>query len=374
MLKVLMIDDQADAVEPVRESLEDHFGDECQCWIKTFSEVNVQVQSLQPDVIVLDIWEGPLGMYDEGISVLNQIWEKWFRPVVIYSAQPKEVRNHPFVRTVKKGSDSEDKVIEAIEALRPYMQALQETVQKGEKIIRHEFSEAMKTVAPHAFGQSQNQGEKADYIIRAGHRRIAARMDESWPDTTTLAPWEQYLCPPVSDDLQLGDILQCTVGLPSQSQVPEDFRLVLTPSCDMVGAKTGQSKVKEILVAKCCSLAVGLGKAGLDSNTTENKLGSHPFFSQGFYQSVLPLPRLEGEIPSMAANFRTLELIPVADIAQFERKASLDSPFREMVGWAYLQCAGRPGLPDRDFSMWLPEIRQAKKVPHLDATAPLPSD
>ena len=40
----------------------------------------------------------------------------------------------------------------------------------------------------------------------------------------------------------------------------------------------------------------------------------------------------------------------------FLRIASIDSPFRELVAWAYLQIACRPSLPDRDFDSWRDEI------------------
>ena len=57
----------------------------------------------------------------------------------------------------------------------------------------------------------------------------------------------------------------------------------------------------------------------------------------------------------MAANLRDLELIPIGDIATTEtvgrndiRIAAIDSPFRERIGWAYVQIGGRPGVPDCD--------------------------
>ena len=82
--------------------------------------------------------------------------------------------------------------------------------------------------------------------------------------------------------------------------------------------------------------------------------------SHGYFEAVIPFPCLEGRIPTMAANLRDLEFIPVDDIGisekAFLRVASVDSPFRELIAWAYLQIACRPGLPDRDFSLWSDEI------------------
>ena len=62
----------------------------------------------------------------------------------------------------------------------------------------------------------------------------------------------------------------------------------------------------------------------------------------------------------MAADLRDLQFIRVEDIGisgkLYHRIASIDSPFRELLSWAYLQTACRPGLPDRDFNSWADEI------------------
>lgn len=67
----------------------------------------------------------------------------------------------------------------------------------------------------------------------------------------------------------------------------------------------------------------------------------------------------------MAANLRDLQLVPMQQIGngtEFSRIAAIDSPFRELVAWAYLQIACRPGLPERDLSSWAKEIIQAVQV------------
>ena len=358
MLRVLIVDDDEDFAATVQDYLDEHLGDDCRVLCERSFEVAWgRIQSLRPDVVVLDIWDGvPQESISPGMDVLDWIWNQLFCPVVIHSALPPDnIRKHPFIRTITKNDDehSVQKVLQAIRDMQPHIEMLQ----KNEEIIRDTIMEAMKSVAPNAIRQFPDNAK--DIIARAGRRRVAALMNELLPPNVTLAPWEQYLCPPVTDEYQLGDILRVAEGNPED---PNGFRLVLTPSCDLVGVLTDgrEPKVKEVLVAKCCSLADGLDKAGLSLKTREGRLKAHPLFSQGFYQGVLLLPRLAGEIPPMAANFHTLELIPVACVGQYCRVASLDSPFREAVAWAYLQCAGRPGLPERDFLQWLPDIRSAR--------------
>jgi len=61
----------------------------------------------------------------------------------------------------------------------------------------------------------------------------------------------------------------------------------------------------------------------------------------------------------MAADLRQLELISfdkISEEAEFVRVASMDSPFRELISWAYMQTGCRPGLPDRNLDDWCDEI------------------
>jgi len=173
------------------------------------------------------------------------------------------------------------------------------------------------------------------------------------------ASWGQYISPPISTNIKLGDILKKSDG---KSDDPGSFRVVLTPSCDLVATSGRKPKVEYVLVACCCSMKEGLAMTSLKDmrlGKLENRLPG-TVLSHGYFESVIPFPCLEGRIPTMTADLRNLEFIPVRDInlsnAEFMRITSLDSPFRELVAWAYLQVAYRPGLPDRDFVSWCDEI------------------
>lgn len=184
-------------------------------------------------------------------------------------------------------------------------------------------------------------------------------MDDLSRHGQKLASWEQYLCPPVSEDLQLGDILLKAGG---SKEDPASFRIVLTPSCDLVASGRRQPKVKHVLVARCCAIKDGIRVTSLGDIGTGKMKERLPktVLSQGYFETILPLPALAGRMPHMAANLRELELINFDDIGRdggvFERLASVDSPFRELVAWAYMQVACRPGMPDRDFQKWCDEI------------------
>lgn len=137
---------------------------------------------------------------------------------------------------------------------------------------------------------------------------------------------------------------------------------MLTPSCDLVTTKDRKPKVENVLVAKCITVKQALEQANfgkLSQKDLAEKIRSE-ILSQGYLRSILPLPQLAHIIPEMFADLRSLELLPLdkstGTIIGYKRVASLDSPFRELVSWAYLQISARPGLPDRDISRWATEM------------------
>ena len=97
----------------------------------------------------------------------------------------------------------------------------------------------------------------------------------------------------------------------------------------------------------------------MSSNKLKERLIS-TVLSRGYLETTMPLPALQGRIPTMMADLRELELLPLCEVGTtckpYLRIASLDSPFRELVSWAFVQVCGRPGLPDRDFVSWRDEI------------------
>ena len=357
MLRIVFIEDETVSVGPIL-SLIDQEEPGTETHALDFDEAEDGLRTLRPDIVVLDLWEGDASENNNrGSEHLDFIWKQQFCPVIIHSANPdipSEQRN-AFVREVTKGQHSPERVLEAIRELGPHVQALKE----AEEDIRDSFSIAMRDVAPSTFDIFEDDDQRRDAIRRAGRRRLAALMDEVSAEGETLASWEQYICPPVSKDILLGDVLR-----KSESDLtdPASFRLVLTPSCDLDFSGGREAKVGDVLVAKCVPTSDAFDLTslkGMTANRLKNRLIG-AVLSRGYFESILPLPALQDRIPTMMASLRDLELIPLGDIGirckPFLRVASLDSPFREMVSWAYLQVSGRPGVPERDFESWRDEI------------------
>ena len=357
MLKVLFVEDDMDVFKTIQKLIKREESD-IECCLCGFDKAQNSIRLLRPDIVVLDLWEGaPSENINRGLEHLKLIWDQQFCPVIIHSADPDTPQEHenPFVQEIKKGQNSPEQVLEAIRKLQPHVQALKE----AEEHIRNSFSIAVRAVAPAAFNSFSETDKRNDAILRASRRRLAAMMDNLAVEGTKLASWEQYICPPISKDTLLGDILKKN---DLDDMCPASYRVVLTPSCDLVLSDNRELKDINVLVATCCSTkkAINLmGWEGISAGKLKGRLIS-TVLSRGYFETIMPLPALQGRFPTMAANLRELELIPLNDVGlkdtRFLRIASLDSPFRELVSWAYIQVSGRPGLPDRDFASWRDEI------------------
>ena len=356
-LSVLFIDDDETTVRvPMKWVGEAH-----DCYCIPFKNFEAEISNRQPDIVIVDRFEGspPEGV-NEGAKVIKLIWDQRFCPIVIYSAFPDanadDPGKHPLVLLVKKGGDLEE-FKTAVNGLVMHAEAIHD----AEQYVRQQFSLAMRDVAPYAAETYKDPVQCKDAVVRHGRRRLAALMDEM--SLGNLSSWEQYIYPPVSKDLLLGDIVRLKSGDPSD---PQSFCVVLTPSCDLATAEGRPAKVSQVLVAGCYKPKEGIRKTPLcklDKKELSASLAS-TLLTQGYYQRVVPFPGLKGIIPPMMADLKDLKHVLLSDIgsaggAHYVKVASLDSPFRELISWAYMHTACRPGLPDRDYDSWAKEIVDA---------------
>lgn len=359
MLRVLLIDDELQSVETLIEELKGEI-EGIIPETKGFDDANTALLDFVPDVVILDIFRGGATPDGDtaGLDPCKFIWGTCFCPLVVYSAQPDivsdQIPEHPFVRLVQKGSGSEAKVISYIKEFIPHVEALN----KVQNDIRQHVNRELKNVAPLVFNKITNVDKRKAVFVRAARRRIAAMMDE--PLGEEIASWEQYLYPPVGVVLLTGDIIRKSKG---EEQDPESYYIILTPSCDMAFDDRGKTKVDKVLVACCTNVEKMLPEVKADETTGIEKLREKllPFLRRGYGSYCIPLPEFPGVFPAMVAQLKNLKLIELSKIGndkrlEYYRVTSVDSPFREMITWAYIQITGRPGLPERDFDAWADEI------------------
>ena len=372
MIQVLIIDDEPDAIEELREDIKETDLN-ANCAFCDFADAEVRIADSPPDVVVLDLLQSGGAAQDSrpGLETRDFIWKHHFCPIIVHSAEPghhdESSKEHPFVKSIRKGRDSTERVIQALREFDPQVQALKKAKQEIESSFGSSFSQAMRDVAPQVFDETDEEAkqDRIDAIIRAGIRRLAVLMDGQ-SDDGILAPWEMYLCPPISRHIRLGDLIKRVGSVESETAAPNkpsDFFLVLTPSCDLVAEEGRNAKVGKSLVAQCETTKQGLDRTSLNGlPKKENKARDRirrSLLTAGHLDGIIPFPSYRDRIPTMTADLRNLHLVPIKDIGtdkEYERVASVDSPFRELISWAYMQIACRMGLPERSYDAWSREI------------------
>ena len=360
MLTVLMIDDEKEITETVRDEAERNIEGIRFIVERDFDKAAECIKEHRPDILILDIFRGPSANKDvAGQEVWESLWATRFCPVVVYTAgftglSPAIPGDHPFVKYLEKGGGTDSAVIEHIQAFVPTAAALR----SAEAEIERVFQSVLRSVAQFAFNHTNDAATRTNMIVRAARRRLAAMMDETISDDKRgLLGWEQYLVPPIGNSLLMGDVIQVAGAAKDD---PLSYRVVLSPSCDI---QHGRCKVEKVLLAKCSegSDYVVQGVRVTNTKKVEDRLpiALNDAHARGF---VL-LPSLHGRFPPLAVNMRALDLVPPDQIAQageegyaYSRVVSVDSPFREQIAWAYLQISGRPGVPDRDHSGTVEEL------------------
>jgi hypothetical protein len=309
------------------------------------------------DVVVLDIFRGNLENEDKvGQEIWREILREKFMPVIIYTAAECEIdppfpNDNPILKCFHKEQGTDEKIARHLQSIRPHILALRETRQELNTAIQKVLWDTSKII-----WQSETDDEqRKELLYRSVRRRLAATMDlETEFSHQKLLFWEQYIYPPLEIGLLMGDLL---LAKDKDKNEPTAYRLVLTPSCDLV-LGTGRRCVSEVLVAKCQGVDAYLKAARVtigNTLTPKTKEQLSKSLNDAHCGGYIFLPEYKSIFPAMTACLRDLALIPINEIVspdepsrKFERVVSIDSPFREQISWAYLQIGARPGMPDRD--------------------------
>ena len=367
MLNVLMIEDDPDLADTVKELAEERLSPVEFSIEKDFNRAIDSLSRTKPDVVILDL------ALDEshrtqfpGSGIWEEVWARRFCPIVVYTARAESVEDqlpsdHPFVRLVAKGPDTDEEVIGIVGGFSSHVQGIHAV----EDRILQTLQQVLKDVSVHVFAGETDEDVRRDMLMRAARRRIAAVLDHDViAEDRQLANWEKYIIPPLEPDLMMADLIRERAKPPTD---PTAYRVIITPTCDMV--RSQGPKVHSALVAGCCDWKVFFTKgANLAPNTGASKLkGKLPaLLNECYADGYLLLPEYPKVFPSMTVNLRDLALVALENIGDpadedkgFERVASIDSPFREQVAWNYLQVTGRPGAPPCDNQGWVEMVVQA---------------
>ena len=362
-MKVLIIDDDSSTRLAVRETLQEEAGWEVED--RGFDDLGEALLRFMPDLLVLDLLkgQGPDGQPAGNMSFL-EIRNTWFCPVVVYSAYADQQDfNHPLVTTITKGADTDVEVRNRLRGFVPQVDLIRSVHRYFDSRIRGALRDSVGSLRTQVGTTGQEE-----ILRRAVRRLVAARADADTSQAGELRAWERFVVPPLGDHVLTADLLRRS-GANWKDE--EAYRLVLTPSCDLAARSDGQRSADRVLVARCLPMEA-LGRIPFRRGHTVNssqRSTLRSILSEGMVGQHIPIPEFRDHVPLMVANLKRLELLDwnqldlqpsgpreLSQGERFERVASTDSPFREMVVWAYLRVTGRPGLPVIDIDDWLRNI------------------
>ena len=358
-MKILIIDDIEDSVKGIIDACEEN---DWEHKLTGFDGAYSNVFQFDPDVIVLD-WREDAENVDIGETILDNIWRNGFRPLIIFSANAKlidigsKLQESNMVKITPKGD--EEPVVKTLQHLEKFVSSL--------KSYRSDMGKAL-IISLNSIENIKEQPDLEENVVSyVLSKRTSAYFDKEYIGSLPPA-WVQYLCPPVNESLCVCDIIRVKTDETSWTSAgnPEEYMIVLTPSCDMVCDNGRSPKVSHVLCAHCYGKQAFHGMTLAAEPTDKNIKRVVEELNLGYNNSKVALPGLMNEIPYLTVDLKKIELIAINQIAinknmisddiRYVRVASVCSPFREQIVWAHMQNSCRPGVPDRNMELWAKEM------------------
>jgi CheY-like chemotaxis protein len=338
---VLVIDDNPKMTADAERELHDAFDNdpalEIAIAVENSFEIGLKrVKDGACDIVVLDLRrdraEGVVEDVDRGRRVYHDIREVRFIPVIFWTALPQNVQDlkaPPLVDVFSK--DELDKVPDAIRAAisSGAAQAMADIEDRVASVMRrHLWTE----LAPHwdEYGAGSGPEELAHLLIaRVAH----ALQGQPLPELTDR-PSHCYLYPPVAERYRPGDLLRLT------RNGADEWFVILTPACDL----EHDGKADFVLLGRASLLTAHQKYLGWEANLSNGKWNELNEILTGKVPRYHFLPEFR-TIPDLILDLENTQSIPIGDLGNFDRVASLVSPYCDALLIKHSQFRGRVGTP-----------------------------
>ncbi|MFJ8140711.1 hypothetical protein [Streptomyces sp. NPDC096013] len=391
--RVLIVDDEPDIAESLQSLLTRRLTDLGTVTIETeddFAEAERRLGSEQFDLAILDVKDGGGALGDDeaderGRDMYERVSQKCWIPVIFCTGFPQRVeslKRPPLVNVVTK-----NRLPDLVEAVRAALQSgvPSLTRQLGAITDRYMRSFLRDTIAPNweemaesdqheiplvlinqlAAWLKENAVRELDSVISANGGNVVGHSSAA----------RVYLKPPVTHHVTAADILSSPDG---------DWWLVLTPACDLYEdpptaemAKKRHAKAEFVRLARAHVLHTSPPVADWQANGGNKQRVSDLFRTDHNRYRVLPKYL---DVPDLLVDFEDVTSLPLHEVRDLRRVATLDSPFAEAMLTGHSRAVGRIGTPDIDFERQKEELglkgnkRQVVQpsVPAARGTEPIP--
>ncbi len=315
------------------------------------------------DLLVLDvIQQGEMtpGLEEElrGIDVFEQVCATRFLPIVFLTALPNEVehyKNPPFVHVVSKQTDdfNEELAQCILGCLNSPFPRLSRELQNHIDRVSRDFM--IEFVENNWNELNDNEGDIAHLLMR----RLGVSFDnggnlfEDTPEDSTsqsgkVPPIRYYIVPP-PEEFRMGDVLRLPVES-GGSETISNWYVIMTPSCDLAN-----DKADSVILAECVGMSAFDEYEQLIENRSKSArkklarlLKSNPTSGQQYRYYYLPKA---WKLPDLIVDFQKILHIAYEDLEDYEKIASIDSPYAESLSQQFLSYVGRIGTPDLNIDL-----------------------
>ena len=379
--RILVVDDESTIAEQIAELLKTSELDGIGALLQTVAESSFERALLaldngKYDLLVLDVRDQSApqttlsgSQPNSGIRVFEVIRARRFIPIVFYTALPHEVEsleNPPFVQVVSKVDGQPEAALrQAVEA------AFSSGFPRIHRALEHHVDLVTRNLIVEFVEQhwSEFEGHEADLAhllsrhlgisLERGADVLAAELGyPSGESSVDRVHSTRYYVVPPEGDSKTGDLLHGPdlAALPTDENAARCWYVVLTPTCDLV---TGRVKAEHVVVAQCRPLEEfsewkswiaeyrkdpGRVSGGL-TDRLKRLLTSRPQPGQEDRYHYLPAA---WQVPDLLVDNQRVVHIDHAQLEDYERVASLDSPYAEALAHRFGRYLGRLGTPALD--------------------------
>lgn len=332
-----------------------------------FDEAEDRLREEQFDLVILDVKDTGGGVAStrdlegRGRELYERIAETRWIPVIFYTGVPEQVRSldsPPLVRVVTKNRLEE--ITEAVrDALTSGVPSL--TRRLGALVDQQMRAFLRKEIAPNWGDMAESDQEEialvlvhrlAAWLKENAIRELDGVLGDSGGSTVGhSSAARMYLKPPVTHHVTAADILLDSDG---------GWWVVLTPACDLYedppSAQTDKprtAKAEFVRVAKADLLSRSSLVAEWRASGEGRQRVTDAFRADHNRYRVLPK---YPDIPDLLVDFENVRSVPLVDVRQWKRVATLDSPFAEAMLTAHSRAVGRIGTPDINFERLKEEL------------------
>lgn len=354
-LRILYIEDDKENRNDLVEYLSEDVIDDCMIKIDGEESFEKGLEKVNEyHIVILDLYKGVAGNGGEtsGLTVLNEIREKVFIPVIFYSGNTALVKKYEsqVIGVVTKGEDGIEVLRKEISRfIKHNLPYLRENIHNHiEKEFKRYFWEVIQE--KNDIFKPENNDFSLGYLLlrnignSLSKENIANIIEDSSINKDKVHPMEFYIYPISNGEYENGEIVR--------NKSSKEVYVILTPSCDMVERFKGDvslgRKAKKILLAKS-HLLLQLKEyedyKNKQSKENRNKLIEFLISKNDRYFFLPNTPFIDNRI----IDFQDKIMVDYKSLnGDYERVAKLDSPFAQSMMASFIRYYNRIGFPDLD--------------------------